>query len=90
MDQNSKPEGVKYDGYASCPLVTGYNKCILAEFDYDLKPKETFPFDQSQESTLMYHMKKDVMPSLYWEVMLKGNWNGPETCRKILHLGVVN
>ena len=27
-----------YDGYASCPLVTGYGKMILAEFDYDKKP----------------------------------------------------
>ena len=23
-----------YDGYTSCPIVTGYNKLILAEFDY--------------------------------------------------------
>ncbi|CAF4347159.1 unnamed protein product, partial [Rotaria magnacalcarata] len=31
----------KYDGYTSCPLVTGYNKCILAEFDFDGNPLET-------------------------------------------------
>lgn len=35
-----------YNGYASCPLVTSYNKCILAEFDYNLNPMETFPFNQ--------------------------------------------
>jgi sulfide:quinone oxidoreductase len=31
----------RYDGYASCPLVTGYGKLILAEFDYDGKPGES-------------------------------------------------
>lgn len=35
-----------YNGYASCPLVTSYNKCILAEFDYNLTPMETFPINQ--------------------------------------------
>ena len=24
-----------YDGYTSCPIVTGYNRLILAEFDYN-------------------------------------------------------
>lgn len=59
-----------YNGYTSCPLVTG-NKVILAEFDYDLQPVETFPFDQSKERRLMFFMKKDLMPLLYWNVMLK-------------------
>ncbi|HVZ94778.1 MAG TPA: FAD/NAD(P)-binding oxidoreductase [Phycisphaerales bacterium] len=61
-----------YDGYTSCPLVTGYGKLILAEFDYDLKPKETFPFDQSKERKSMYLLKKHVLPVLYWKGMLKG------------------
>lgn len=33
----------KYNGYTSCPLVTGYGKLVLAEFDYDNNPQETFP-----------------------------------------------
>ena len=41
---------LQYDGYTSCPLVTGYNKLILAEFDYNGNPLETFPFDQSKVS----------------------------------------
>ena len=40
----------QYDGYTSCPLVTGYNKCILAEFDFNAQPLETFPFDQGKVS----------------------------------------
>lgn len=61
-----------YDGYTSCPLVTGYGKVVLAEFDYDLKPKETFPFDQSQERLSMYLLKRHVLPQLYWHGMLRG------------------
>ena len=29
-----------YDGYTSCPIVTGYNKLILAEFDYNKNQKK--------------------------------------------------
>jgi len=61
-----------YDGYTSCPLVTGYGKLILAEFDYDGAPKETFPFDQSKERWSMYQFKKYLLPLLYWRGMLKG------------------
>ncbi|HEY9685522.1 MAG TPA: FAD/NAD(P)-binding oxidoreductase [Coleofasciculaceae cyanobacterium] len=69
--QNREPV-VHYDGYTSCPLVTGYGRLILAEFDYNLKPQETFPFDQSKERRSMYILKKDVLPRFYWSAMLKG------------------
>lgn len=62
---------LQYDGYTSCPLVTGYNKVILAEFDYNAQPLETFPLDQSKERVTMYHMKADMMPFLYWNALLK-------------------
>ena len=39
---------LQYDGYTSCPLITGYGKTILAEFDFDAAPLETFPFDQGK------------------------------------------
>ena len=41
----------QYDGYTSCPIVTGKNTCILAEFDFQAPPQplETFPFDQGKE-----------------------------------------
>ncbi|MBX7222631.1 MAG: NAD(P)/FAD-dependent oxidoreductase [Blastocatellia bacterium] len=61
-----------YDGYTSCPLVTGYGKLVMAEFDYDLKPQETFPFDQSQERYSMYLVKAHLLPKLYWYGMLRG------------------
>lgn len=67
-----KPLTASYDGYTSCPLVTGYGKLVLAEFDYNLQPRETFPFDQSKERWTMYQLKKRVLPWLYWNKILKG------------------
>ncbi|CAF1424080.1 unnamed protein product [Rotaria magnacalcarata] len=77
----------KYDGYTSCPLVTGYNKCILAEFDFDGNPLETLPINQGKERRLSYILKKDVMPTMYWKMLITGNWNGPAVFRKLFHLG---
>uniref|UniRef100_A0A0A9X5R5 Sulfide:quinone oxidoreductase, mitochondrial n=1 Tax=Lygus hesperus TaxID=30085 RepID=A0A0A9X5R5_LYGHE len=87
-DMNGRTEKETYDGYTSCPLVTGYSSVILAEFDYTLEPLETFPIDQSKEHRSMFYMKKDAMPFLYWNGMLKGYWNGPGFMRKVLHLGM--
>ncbi len=61
-----------YNGYGSCPLVTGYGKLILAEFDYDNNPMETFPFNQAKERWSMYQLKTKVLPWLYWNKILKG------------------
>jgi len=71
-----------YDGYTSCPLVTGYGRLMLAEFDYDLKPCETFPFDQGKERRSMYLLKKYVMPVIYWQGLVRGRkwpWPVPES-----------
>ena len=61
-----------YNGYSSCPIVTGYGKLMLAEFDYDNKPMETFPFDQSKERWSMYILKRYILPWLYWNQILPG------------------
>ncbi len=72
--------GESYDGYSSCPLVTGYGKMVLAEFDYskEFKPDPKlsgFPFflkDSSQEHWRLWILKKYALPYLYWNKMLKG------------------
>jgi sulfide:quinone oxidoreductase len=61
-----------YNGYTSCPVVTAYGKLVLAEFDYNNQPAETFPFDQSKERWSMYQLKKQVLPWLYWNKILPG------------------
>lgn len=67
-----RPMEASYDGYTSCPLVTGYGSLILAEFDYDGQPMESFPFDQGQERYSMYALKAYGLPRLYWHGMLRG------------------
>lgn len=69
---NHKSLTGNYTGYTSCPLVTGYGKLVLAEFDYNNQPMETFPFDQSKERWSMYLLKTKVLPWLYWNKILPG------------------
>jgi sulfide:quinone oxidoreductase len=67
-----------YDGYSSCPLVTGYGKMILAEFNYkneftpDPKLKQILVFDSSKEDWRLWMLKKYGLPYLYWNKMMKG------------------
>lgn len=61
-----------YDGYTSCPIVTSYNTMMLAEFDYNKKPRESMPFNQAKERRSMYLFKKEILPRMYWYGMLKG------------------
>lgn len=62
----------QYNGYSSCPLITGRRKLILAEFDYDNNPQETFPFNQAKERWSMFILKRYILPFLYWTQILKG------------------
>ena len=68
----------KYDGYSSCPFITGYGKMVLAEFDYtkkftpDPKLKRMLVFDSSKEHWRLWILKKYILPYLYWNKMLKG------------------
>lgn len=67
-----QPFTASYNGYTSCPVLTGYGKLVLAEFDYTNTPTETFPFDQSKERYSMYLLKKYILPFLYWSQILPG------------------
>jgi sulfide:quinone oxidoreductase len=67
-----RPLTSKYDGYTSCPVVTGIGKLVLAEFDYHKQPAESFPVDQSRERWSMWALKRYFLPLMYWYGMLKG------------------
>lgn len=65
-----------YNGYSSCPLVTGYGKMVLAEFKYD-NIRDSDPIlsklmDTSKEQYAMWLLKKYGLPYLYWNKMLRG------------------
>ena len=67
-----------YNGYSSCPLVTGYGKMVLAEFDYknkfipDPKLKRMLVFNSAKEDWRLWMLKKYGLPYLYWNKMMKG------------------
>ncbi|ATB44621.1 NAD(P)/FAD-dependent oxidoreductase [Corallococcus macrosporus] len=68
-----QPLPARYDGYASCPLTTGYGRLLLAEFDYDGKPAPTLPFiDTFQERSDLWLLKKYGLPLFYWAFMMRG------------------
>ena len=62
-----------YDGYASCPLTTARNKMLLAEFDYTMQPRPSFPIiDTTKERRDMWYLKRYGLPLMYWNLMLRG------------------
>jgi sulfide:quinone oxidoreductase len=61
-----------YEGYAACPIVTGYGRLILAKFDYDLVPRPSFPFDTTRERWSLYQLKRHVLPRYYWHGLMRG------------------
>ncbi|MCH7400461.1 FAD-dependent oxidoreductase [Belliella kenyensis] len=71
-------DNASYQGYSSCPLVTGYGKMVLAEFNYkneftpDPKLKRMLISDSSKEHWRLWMLKKYILPYLYWNKMLKG------------------
>lgn len=63
-----------YDGYGSCPLTVERGKIILAEFGYGGKLLPTFPrlIDERKPSRLAWFLKERILPSIYFDLMLKG------------------
>ncbi|MEU8694260.1 FAD/NAD(P)-binding oxidoreductase [Streptomyces sp. NPDC048665] len=62
-----------YDGYSSCPITTSRHSMLLAEFDYTLRPRPTFPLlDTTRERRDMWYLKRYGLPFLYWNLMLRG------------------
>lgn len=62
-----------YDGYGSCPLTVEFGKVILAEFGYGGKLLPTFPLDPRVPRRLAWKLKTRWMPSIYFDMMLKGH-----------------
>ena len=64
-----------YDGYGSCPLTVERGKIVLAEFGYGGKIIPTFPtwmFEGKKPTRAAWMLKKDILPGVYWNAMLKG------------------
>lgn len=65
----------KYNGYGSCPLTVERGKIVLAEFGFGGKLLPSLPgwiLEGTKPTSLAWIMKKDFLPWLYWNGMLKG------------------
>lgn len=69
---DGQPLEAAYDGYSCCPLITGYGKTIMAEFNYKQEPVPSFPLDPTKERWSMWFVKRKILPALYWNRMLTG------------------
>lgn len=68
-----RPLTARYDGYASCPIVTSAHDMLLAEFDYDFNLKPSFPvLNPTKPHRGYWYLKKYGLPFMYWNLMLKG------------------
>lgn len=62
----------RYDGYGSCPLTVEKGKIVLAEFGFGGKLLPTFPLDPTVPRKSAWILKKNILPMIYWDAMLKG------------------
>ncbi len=70
--RSGEPLPTRYDGYGSCPLTVEKGKIVLAEFGFGGKLLPTFPLDPTVPRRSAWILKKDILPAVYWDVMLKG------------------
>lgn len=75
---NQPANNKSYQGYSSCPLITGYGKMVLAEFNYEneFTPDPMLKYmlitDSYKEHWRLWLLKKYMLPYLYWNKMMKG------------------
>lgn len=69
---HGRPLPARYDGYTVCPLITGYGRVVMAEFDYSQQPVSSFLVDPTRERWSMWLVKTRLLPWLYWNRMLPG------------------
>lgn len=69
--ENEKMEA-KFDGYTVCPIITSIGTVMLAEFDYSMKPKPSFPLDPTQERYIWWLLKAYILKPMTQYGMLSG------------------
>jgi sulfide:quinone oxidoreductase len=68
-----KEPSAHYDGYVACPIVTGYGRMLLCEFDYTGRPTPRIPgINTFRERYDMWLLKRYGLPWLYWNLLLRG------------------
>jgi sulfide:quinone oxidoreductase len=73
-----RPLTAKYNGYTSCPLITGRRSLMLAEFLYGGRPAASFAGDPREPRYSFMLLARYLFPFVYWHFMLRGLWYGPQ------------
>jgi sulfide:quinone oxidoreductase len=74
-DMKQQPPTAQYQGYGACPLTVERGRVVLAEFGYDGALQPTLPrllLEGRKPTWLGWVLKKNLMPWIYWQLMLKG------------------
>lgn len=67
--QGQEPS-TRYNGYTSCPLITGVGSAMLVEFDYDGNLIPSFPFiDPLKEGWVPWLLKETLLQPAYQAVL---------------------
>lgn len=62
-----------YNGYTSCPMVSGYGRAMLVEFDYENRLTPSFPFiDPLKELWVSWTIEEQALKPAYL-AMLRGH-----------------
>jgi sulfide:quinone oxidoreductase len=62
----------RYNGYTSCPLVTGIGRAMLIEFDYEGRLTPSFSFiDPLKEMWISWFIEEEALKPTYY-AMLRG------------------
>lgn len=62
----------RYNGYTSCPLITGIGRAMLVEFDYEGRLTPSFPFiDPLREMWISWFIEEQALKPNYY-AMLRG------------------
>ncbi len=62
----------KYDGYTVCPIITDIGSVMLAEFDWSMKPKPSFPLDPTKSRYIWWLLKAYILKPMTQYGMLSG------------------
>ncbi len=70
--QEKEEMPARFDGYTSCPLITGVGRAALVEFNYELEQDSSLPFfDQTDDRWMWWQVKVRGVKPLYYQ-MLRG------------------
>jgi sulfide:quinone oxidoreductase len=62
----------KYTGYTLCPFITSVGTAMLAEYDWEMKPKPSFPLSPTQERWIWWLMEIYVLKTITISGIMKG------------------